>query len=95
MVFQHGLQLTYIGHNLAAHPTPAHRLGFFGALAADVDDVVLDGLRAKFAFAFGLVGADGVRCFEVVPGVEQRLQHRHPRLVLAVVEGEGQDAAGL
>jgi len=70
VVFQHGLQLAYIGHHLATHPAPAHGLGLFCALAADVDDVVLDGLGAELAFALGLVGADRIRSFEVVASVE-------------------------
>ena len=89
VIFQHGLQLAHVGHHLAAHAAPAHRLGFFGAFAADMDDVVLDGLGAELAFALGFVGADGIRRFEVVARIEQRLQHRDPRLVLAVMEGEG------
>ena len=71
VVLQHRLQLAHIGHHLAAHPAPAHRLGFFGALTADVDDVVLDGLGAELAFALGFVRADGVSGLKVVTRIEQ------------------------
>jgi hypothetical protein len=52
-------------------------------------------LEPNSLFALGLVGADRIGRFEVVARVEQRLQHCHPRLVLAVVEGEGEDATWL
>ena len=60
-----------------------------------MDDVVFDGLGAEFAFALGLVGTDWVGRFEIKASIKQRFEHCHPRFVLAVVEGEGQDAAGL
>ena len=47
MVLQHGLKLAYICHDFTTHPAPTHRLGFFGALTADMDDVVLDLLRTE------------------------------------------------
>lgn len=46
------------------------------------------------AFSLGFVAADGIRGFEVEACVEQALQYTHPRLVFAVMEGEGQNAAG-
>ncbi|MCF5091432.1 hypothetical protein GIW57_14825 [Stenotrophomonas sp. PA-6-5C] len=96
VVLQHGLQLAHIGHHFPTHPAPAHRLGFLGALAADVDDVVFDFLCTELSvIALGFIGANWVGRFEVVACVEQRLKHRYPRFVLAVVEGESQDATRL
>ena len=71
VVLQHSLQLPHVGHDFTTHPAPADGLGFLGALAANVDDVVLDSLGAEFAFALGLVGANRVRRFEVVPRIEE------------------------
>lgn len=71
VVFQHRLQLPHLGQHLAAHARPTHRLRHFGALTADVDDVVFDLLGTELAFALALVRANGVRRFQVEAGVKQ------------------------
>ena len=52
-------------------------------------------LRTELALALGLVAADRVGRFEVETGVKEAFQHGNPRLVFAVVKGEGQDARRL
>src|ERR1039458_9161591 len=98
MVLPHRLQLAHIGHHLAAHPPPAHRFGFFSAFAANVDDVVLDGLRTERArfrsFSFGFVRTDWIRSIKVEACLEERFKHSDPRFVFAVMEGKSKDPAG-
>jgi hypothetical protein len=59
-----------------------------------MDDVVFDFLGTELSFALGFVGANRIGGFEIKTRLKQRFQHRHPRLIFAVVEGEGQNAAG-
>jgi hypothetical protein len=73
---------------------PTNRLSFSHPLPIYVDDVLPDQFGAELALTLRFVGPDRIRGFKVKARVKQAFEHTDPRLVLAVVEGEGQKTSG-